>query len=382
MFMTADAGRRGYGLLLEEFWDEARGHGLPLPTKRPISGASFCRARPKITSGLLRHMLHEVALLSLERSFGSERWLGHRVFAVDGCKVNLQRSDDLIREFGVPSSGHCPQILVSALYDVCAKVPIDVEIGPYASCERQQLFGMLESLAPGDVLVMDRGYPSHEVLQQLTALGIDFLVRVPEASTFAAVDSLRKSSDDEAAVTIDPPKGSPESWRSLEVRVIRLRTPDGGESFFLTSLKAAKYTQDELRKLYHLRWEVEEFYKLIKGPYLGQGQFRSKSPEGVRQEVHALMLFMAISRVVMAAAAESAGIGIEEVSQKAGVLSVAAYVTRLFLRAEEHQAAQRDLRALLERIARARYRKRPGRSAPRRSYRPHARWNSRGRVGG
>ena len=380
--MIADASRRGYGLLLQQFWDEARSHGLPLPTEQPISAASFCRARPKITSELLRHTLHEVAALSLDQSFGEQLWFGHRVFGVDGCKVNLQRSDDLQRAFGVPSGGHCPQILVSTLYDLRAKVPIDVEIGPSASCERQQLFRMLESLAPGDVLVMDRGYPSHELLQQLALLSVNFLVRVPEKNTFSAVDQLRESGDDEAIVTIDVPKGSPEAWRPIDVRVVCLRTPEGAESYFLTSLIGEQYTSEELRKLYHLRWEIEEFYKQIKGPYIGQGQFRSKSPEGVRQEVHAMMLFMAVSRVVMAAAATSAEIGIEEVSQKAGVLSVAAYVTRLFLGAEDLNAAKRDLRALLETIARARYRKRPGRSAPRRSLRPRPRWGASGRVGG
>ena len=37
LFMVADGNRRGYRHLLRAFWDEAKAHGLPLPTDEPIS---------------------------------------------------------------------------------------------------------------------------------------------------------------------------------------------------------------------------------------------------------------------------------------------------------------------------------------------------------
>jgi hypothetical protein len=382
MFMVADGGRRGYGLLLDDFWDEARSHGLPLPTERAISAASFCRARPKITSELLRLMLHEVASMSLERSFASQLWHGRRVFAADGTKINTQRSDDLERAFGVPRGGHCPQLLVSVLFDVCAKLPIDVEVGPFASNERDQLLNMLPSLAEGDVLVLDRGYPAHGVLQELTDAKVDFLIRVPATNTFGVVDSLPATGEGEVTESIYPPEGSPAFWQPIKVRVLRLSMPDGSESVFVTNLIDESFTRSRLSELYHLRWEAEEFYKLAKGSYIGQGQFRSKSPEGVRQEVHALMLFLAVTRVVMAAAAHSDGSEYATLSQKAAVLGVACYITRLFLTSQDRPHQASELRALLERVARARYRRRPGRSAPRRSFLPRRGWSSTGHVRG
>ena len=93
--MVADGNRRGYQLLLDGFWDEARSYGLELPTEEPVSAASFCTARHKITPDLLRHMLHEIASTSLETNGKSQRWYGKRVFAIDGTKINLQRSPDL-----------------------------------------------------------------------------------------------------------------------------------------------------------------------------------------------------------------------------------------------------------------------------------------------
>ncbi len=378
--MIADGNRRGYQHLLPAFWDEARSHGLELPVQEPVSAASFCEARHKIKPELVRHMLQEIAATFPERTFKSSRWHGRRVFAVDGTKINLQRSPDLEAAFGVPESGYCPQILLSTLVDVCARAPVDAVVSRYASCERQDLLRLLPGLERGNVLVLDRGYPSHEILQALVQAGIDFLIRVPSSNTFAAIDELSRSKGDDYLYYIDPPEGSPPEWERLVLRAVRLRGPDGTESFFLTTLRRPQFSRAQLRKLYHMRWEAEEFYKLFKGPYIGQGQFRSKTPSGIRQEVHALVLFLAIARVLMATAAAATGVAYDEVSQKSAVLGFAAYVARLFL-ATDPRFARRELHALLERISKVPYTRRPNRAFPRVSYRPRLRWGPRGRVG-
>jgi len=382
MFMVAGNRRRGYQHLLEGFWDEARAYGLPLPTEEPISAAAFCTARHKITPQMLRHMIHRVAAMSMETTREQELWHGRRVFAVDGTKLNLQRGDDLEAAFGAPQGAYCPQVLMSVLLDVCAGLPIDVEVAPFASSEREQLFAMLANLAEGDVLVLDRGYPSHELFQELAKERIDFLVRVPSSHTFGVIDELRGSQGDDYLYRLDPPAGSPPEWKTLVLRAVRLKGPDGSESFFLTSLRRGEFSRPRLRELYHMRWEAEELFKLLKGPYIGQGQFRSKSPEGVRQEIHALVLFLAIARVLMISAARSTGARVQGLRQKAAVIGLADYVTRLFLSTADAGYALRELRALLERIARTPYKRRPQRSAPRVSFKPRLRWGPRGRVGG
>ena len=89
LYMVADGNRRGYRHLLDAFWDEARSYGLELPTDVPVSASAFCKAREKITNDLLRHLIHEIAESSLETTFGSQRWCGRRVFAVDGVTARL-----------------------------------------------------------------------------------------------------------------------------------------------------------------------------------------------------------------------------------------------------------------------------------------------------
>lgn len=381
LYMVADGNRRGYRHLLDAFWDEARSYGLDLPTDEPVSAPSFCAARHKITSHLLRHVIQEIASTAIETAFDAQRWRDRRVFAVDGTKINLQRSPELEVAFGVPESGYCPQVLMSVLLDVCAKAPVDVQVSAFASSERDHLFEMLHGLAPGDVLVLDRGYPSHELLQTLVQEKIDFLIRTPSTNTFAVIDELREDGGDDALFWVDPPEGSPPEWKRLPLRVVRIKAPDGTESFFITTLRRSDFSLTELRELYHMRWEAEEFFKLFKGPYVGQGQFRSKTPSGVKQEIHALALFLLIARVLMAAAAKSTNTDYASLSQKSAVLGLAAYVTRLFLSADQ-DFALRELHALILRIAKTPYKRRPRRSYPRVSYRPRLRWGPCGRVGG
>jgi len=380
LFMVADANTRGYELLLKGLWDQARDHGLPMPTVRPITAASFCEARPKVTPRLLRRMVHGVATHAFEDTRASHLWRGRRVFALDGTKINLQRGSDLHRAFGTPHDAHCPQLLLSVLLDVCAKHPVDFEIAPFASDERAHLLAMLPSLAEGDLLILDRGYPSHEILQVLTQAKVDFLIRVPASHTFRMVDELRSSGATECTGEVLPPTGSPQDWVPLSVRAVRVPGPDGSDAYFLTSLDAHECTVDDIGAVYRMRWEVEEFFKLLKAPFIGQRPFRSKSAIGVRQEVSALVLFLAITRLCAEAVDDGAEHPRGAPAQKAAVLAIASHLTRILL-PEQDERVLREIGLLLESIASSRYRRRRGRSFPRVSFRPTPRWTAAGRRG-
>ncbi len=136
LYMVSDAGRRGYAHLLRAFWDEVAAHGIRLPCAEPVSAASFCEARHKITPTFFRELLYQVAAAARPHDDPARRlWKGRRVFAADGTKLNLQRGDEK------------------------------------------------------DVLVLDRGYPSHELLQYLCEARIEFLIRVPASHSFKAITS-------------------------------------------------------------------------------------------------------------------------------------------------------------------------------------------------
>ena len=123
----------------------------------------------------------------------------------------------------------------------------------------------------------------------------------------------------------------------------------------------------------------KDLYKTFKADYFDQRQFHSKQTAGVQQEIFATMLFLGISRYLMAAAAEVHDCPLHEVSQKASVLGFADYLLRIFR--QDPQRGPELIRRLLARIARHREKHRPHRSFPRRSFRPSPRWGATGRRG-
>jgi hypothetical protein len=379
LFMVGDANRRGYRHILDSFWDQCASHGVPLPTDAPVSASAFCQARSKLSSNLLRRVLH-IAADKTESTFrGVTRWNGRRVFAVDGFKANLQRSPELDARFGRPEGGHVPMATVSTLVNVMAQIPCDVVIDRYGACERRLLLDHLEVLQAGDVLVLDRGYPSHEVLRILLDHEIDFLVRVPATKSFDAVNDFRDSGGDDCRVQIPPADDPRRGSKPIEVRAIRLVNSSGEESFYLTSLRRAQFSRAQIAELYHLRWRAEELFKLEKSAYFDQRQFHAKSALGVRQEILAQAIYVVIARFLLASAANDVDARYHDLSVKSAVLALADYLTRLCL--DDPERAAHCLPRLLERVARTRDRRRPGRSCPRRSFKPGPRWGPNGRRG-
>jgi hypothetical protein len=378
--MVADGGRRGYRHVLEAFWDDAKLQGLSLPVDQPISAAAFCNARHKLRPSALRVLLHDAAE-AFDRQHGMQhRFHGRRVLAVDGSRIPVQRAPELWCEFGGPTGGHTPQVLVSTLFDVIAKVPVDSSVAPYASSEREQLCRLVDRMRPSDVLVLDQGYPSYEIVAMLSERRVDFVIRVPSSESFPAVDEFVRSGRYEQDILLVPSKQSEVYGQGpFALRVIRREGPDGEPQVFLTSLHRSTFSRVDVLELYRRRWEVELFFRLEKGSYLGHDQFHGRSPDGVRQELFALLLFVAVSRTLMAAAAQVQDVPYERISQKGALLAAATRFTVLLIH-QNPARAQETLQALFQRIARCLDELPRQRSFPRRSFKPRSRWGPQGHI--
>jgi len=380
LYMIADAGRRGYKPLLDAFWDECRTLRIDLGRAKPVSAEAFCKARKKIPSELILALVHHAAQ-QFDLYFGDLfRVKGHRVFAVDGMKMQVTRSDDLFDALGWHASGYNPQMLVSTLYNVISGVPHNLRVAPTHTSERAELYPMLDSLHEGDILTLDRGYPCFDLAADLLQRKVHFVIRLP-AGTFKAVEQFLADGGTDGWVTISPPMQLRQTHAQIRVRVVVHPGKNPKPVVFMSDLDETEFSWQEVEELYHHRWAVEEFYKVEKGDYLGQRQFHSKSYDGLKQEVYAFALFISITRALTAASVEAAGVPFHHIYQKTAILAVADYLTRLLL--EEKADALHSITAfLLERIARTLVPPRHGRSFPRRSYRPRPPWAPTGKKGG
>jgi hypothetical protein len=111
--------KQGYATTIIELWDQFRIMNVPLPQHKPVAPSAFCNARTKLDETIFKTLnLHIIS--TYEPSLTEDRRKHHRVFAVDGTKMNLPRQ---LRADGyrTPSdNAHYPQGLVSCLYQLTA----------------------------------------------------------------------------------------------------------------------------------------------------------------------------------------------------------------------------------------------------------------------
>ncbi|MCP4388142.1 MAG: DUF4338 domain-containing protein, partial [Gammaproteobacteria bacterium] len=151
--------QQGYGATIVELWAQCRGMGVPLPQPKPVAASAFCNARKKLDETIFK-TLNARIIAAYEQTTKSYRWLGRRLFAVDGMKINLPRP---LRhaDYAMPSTkSHYPQGLVSCLYQLKSQIPYDFELAPHMN-ERRMALAHLKSLRPRDIVVYDRGYFSY-----------------------------------------------------------------------------------------------------------------------------------------------------------------------------------------------------------------------------
>lgn len=378
MFMVGDGRRRGYREMLESFWDQATLAGLQLPTDEPVSASAFCQAREKVSPGFLKCLLREVDR-RFDAAFPNEAlWRGRRVLAVDGSHMTLQRSPALFRAFGSAESAHNPHARISVLMNVVSKVPVDIVVDSYQASERHILTeSHLEHVRAGDIVVLDRGYPGSNELAALLDAGADFVMRVSAKGTFAVVEEFAAAASGIDREIVIEPADAARSKTPILVRIIRSKRSDGDDVILITTLRSTDgFSLQDIELLYRMRWEVEEHFKAVKSDYMAQGQLHARTAFGVRQEVFAIMVFHALSRLVLAAAAAESDKPYAELSTKAACIGTFEYLTQILF--EGSQPPEVWARRLIARLARSHVKPRPGRSSPRRSFKPLPKWGPRG----
>ncbi len=385
--MVRPGRRRGYQEVIDRFYSESglmaanRARGLDKPPDK----SAFLRARRKVPLAVFQDLFTRAGdeAIRLSEALGCHRWHGFRVWAVDGTKKTLPGSDELAEAFGIPPGASFPQAWVVTVFDVMARVPINSVWGPYWASERELGRHLLKDV-PDDVLVvLDRGYPSFELLAELVAKGQAFLIRLPRDGMFGAVSRFLSAGRRDGVVTIDPPRELVSRCRRegieppnpVRVRVVKvaLSKKGRGHAVFVTSLMdRKKYTFAALRNLYHRRWEEEEYFKLCK-QLLEAENCRGRSKELIDQEMIALHLYCILVRILMLHAAHAKGVDPSTIAQQHAFLAVTRYLDRMLLASDEHECLHLTV-ACIDEISWRRYRKRPGRSYPRRSKSSYGKW--------
>ena len=293
--------RTGYANALAELWQQCRLLGIVLPQSEPVSAAAMGRARNKVNETVFK-LLHQRVLVRYSTTEFELRWRGRRLYATDGSKLNLPGR--LLRYgYRKPNEkASYSQGLVSCLYQLQTRIPIDFELVPHYDKGKTALTH-LRVLQPTDVVAYDRGYYSYELLHEHRLRKVDAIFRMQQNSA-EVIDQFMQGSKREAIVQMTPgtevrrgiqARHANADCPPLSLRLVKF-TVAGEEHTLATTLQnRQQFPSDSLSAVYHSRWGIEELRKNSEQMMADQ-QFHAQSERGVKQELYAHFVLITCSR--------------------------------------------------------------------------------------
>lgn len=180
------------------------------------------------------------------------------LLSIDGSDYNLPNTPDLLKCFGSePFKDHIQvQAQTSCLYDVLNGMILEAEIEPYNTNERTLAITHLKNFRNKTdakaIVLMDRGYPSFDLMYNMEKLKINYLMRCNKDNFLREV---RDTKTDDEIIHIK------RNGQELNSRVVTIQINKKAITF-ITNL--TDIDTSAIEKLYHKRWDVEILYNKLK----------------------------------------------------------------------------------------------------------------------
>ena len=248
-----------------------------------------------------------------------------RLLAIDGTVESVPDTESNREAFRYSTNDECthspfPQARLLLLVECGTHLICDVEISSCRQAEANGLRLLLERWKVEKGLILwDSGFHSSSAIFQVHAFGGQVLGRL---KCNVLLNPYATLIDGSYLVPIYEDQ-SHQRGKSMLVRVITYtftdaRIPGAGEQTYrlvTTLLDPFLYPARELAVLYHERWHVEVIIDETRTHMrLAARTLRSLTPEGVVQEIYALLLAHTVIRTLMLKAAEQAHIAPTQIS--------------------------------------------------------------------
>jgi Insertion element 4 transposase N-terminal/Transposase DDE domain len=287
---------------------------LALPDKRGslLAKSAITQARQRLKDETLEYLFTVTAAEWSARSADQHRWRGFALYGWDGTTLRVPDSPENRAEFGGQKAGGgrgesgYPQVRVVAAMALRSHILSEFRVADYGTGETTLARGMWANVPDNSLVIFDRNFLIKSQLVHFETTGNRHWLTRSKSNTRWAVVKHLGHNDDLAELEIHEP-GMPKTW---QIRAIRYKRRGFPPSTLLTSLVDAKaYPAKELVALYHERWECELAYDELKTHMLQRHEaIRSRTPEGVRQELWGVAIAYNLIRLEMERAAAEAGV--------------------------------------------------------------------------
>jgi hypothetical protein len=326
---------------------------LPHLSGFSFSASAYCQARAKLPLRLLEYLLEHLGQATEPTVSAEGRWHGHRTFFVDGSGCSMPDTPVLQEEFGQPPEQRpgCgfPVARLLALFHAGTGLLMQLVSAPLLTHDLALVQKVHPTLAPGDVLVADRGLCSYAHIALLVQHGMHAVFRVgsrqivdftphrpfvmPATRRSAAIKGLPRSrwirafsKDDQLVEWFKPrtcpPWLSPEALKalppSLVVRELRHQVHQRGfrsrQIILVTTLLNAEcYPCADVAALYRKRWEAETHLGQLKTT-MQMDVLHCKTVLGIQKELLVFAILYNLVRLVILHSATQQQVDVERLS--------------------------------------------------------------------
>lgn len=248
-----------------------------------ISSPGLFKQREKLNPEAFSYLMQE-SLKEFYRKYKKEvkTYKGYVLTGIDGSDFEIPNTKSSREIYNGKQQIQCARVTVSTCYDLLNHYTLDtiVEHYDYSETEmakrhyetinKEQLLGHFKSIK-----IMDRNYRNLSNIYHYIKNDEKFLIRIA-ASVYEKENQSMKSNDEIIEIKYEYNRAryykdtDPElyeylkSGNTIKVRCVKVELETGEIEILLTNLEKEKFTSDEIKELYNLRWQIEINYRHLK----------------------------------------------------------------------------------------------------------------------
>lgn len=261
--------------------------------KIEYSKQAFSKGRQRIKPEAYQELFLSVVDDFYEKAVLSN-WKGYQLFGIDGTRLNLPCTNELAELYGTQTSQGAPQVqaLVSCLYDLLDGMIVDTRFAHCKSSERDAAKDMIMSFhlprVANPVFIMDRGYPSAELMEAIISAGYKFIMRCSTEFLRSMELPAQDNTLEYKFAKLKEP---------LKLRIVKIQLPNGDTEYLATNIFDSQISLDDFKWAYQKRWGIETKYNDVKNK-LEIENFTGYSPIAILQDFYATMFLANLAGVL------------------------------------------------------------------------------------
>ena len=228
-------------------------------------------------------------------------WKGYHILACDGSDVNIaydEKDVDTKKQNG--NNKPFSQLHINGLYDCINHVFWDTSID-----------------------TADRGYEKYNLMACCIENNQKFLIRTKDINVYSSILSNLNLPDEEFGLNVtkiltrtqtNETKANKQKYTfisnksefnyfgtkefyKMSLRVVRFKITDDTYECLVTNLTRDEFDLTELKKMYHMRWDIETAFKVLKY-IIGMISFHSKKRNFIQQEIYSAILLHCLTNII------------------------------------------------------------------------------------